>query len=78
MGRASQRAPHAYTAWADGRLSTDQARHLFRAPETVPERISRSRRVPRRHRRGPRCHGHRQGGRILASVGRWATRRAHR
>ncbi|MFZ0015030.1 MAG: DUF222 domain-containing protein [Acidimicrobiia bacterium] len=32
-----EKAPHAYSAWADGRLSTDQARQLFRAAETVPD-----------------------------------------
>lgn len=36
LGNARDKAPHAYAAWADGRLSTDQARHLFRAAETVP------------------------------------------
>lgn len=36
-GNAGERAPHAYSAWADGRLSTDQVRHLFRAAEAVPD-----------------------------------------
>jgi hypothetical protein len=36
-GNARQKAPHAFAAWADGRLSTDQARHLFRAAEAVPD-----------------------------------------
>jgi hypothetical protein len=34
---AMRSAPIAYQAWADGRLSTDQARHLFAAAETVPD-----------------------------------------
>ena len=37
MGNAAEKAPHAHAAWADGRLSTDQARHLFRAAESVPD-----------------------------------------
>lgn len=37
MGNAVDDAPHAYAAWADGRVSTDQARHLFRAAEAVPD-----------------------------------------
>lgn len=36
-GNAREKAPHAFAAWADGRLSTDQARHLFRAAEAVPD-----------------------------------------
>jgi hypothetical protein len=36
-GNAAGKAPHVYAAWADGRLSTDQARHLFRAAEAVPD-----------------------------------------
>lgn len=36
-GNARNRASHAYAAWADGRLSTDQARHLFGAAEAVPD-----------------------------------------
>jgi hypothetical protein len=36
-GNATGRAPHAYQAWADGRLSTDQVRHLFAAAEAVPD-----------------------------------------
>ncbi|HJS72575.1 MAG TPA: DUF222 domain-containing protein, partial [Acidimicrobiia bacterium] len=36
-GNAAERAPHAYDAWADGRLSTDQATHLFGAAEAVPD-----------------------------------------
>jgi hypothetical protein len=36
-GHASERAPHAYQAWADGRLSTDQVRHLYAAAEAVPD-----------------------------------------
>jgi hypothetical protein len=36
-GNAGEKAPHAYQAWADGRLSTDQAAHLFRAAEAVPD-----------------------------------------
>jgi len=34
---AAEKAPHAYAAWADGRISTDQANHLFRASEGVPD-----------------------------------------
>lgn len=36
-GNTRERAPHAHAAWSDGRLSTDQARHLFRAAEAVPD-----------------------------------------
>ncbi len=36
-GKAREKAPHAHSAWVDGRLSTDQARHLFRAAEAVPD-----------------------------------------
>jgi hypothetical protein len=36
-GNATERAPYAYAAWADGRLSTDQAGHLFRAAEAIPD-----------------------------------------
>ncbi len=36
-GNAAEKAPHAYQAWADGRLSTDQAIHLFQAAEAVPD-----------------------------------------
>jgi hypothetical protein len=36
-GNAVDKAPHAHAAWSDGRLSTDQARHLFRAAEAVPD-----------------------------------------
>lgn len=35
--QAANKAPAAYRAWADGRLSTDQARHLFAAAESVPD-----------------------------------------
>jgi hypothetical protein len=34
---SSERAPSAYAAWADGRISTDQANHMFRAAEGVPD-----------------------------------------
>jgi hypothetical protein len=34
---AAERAPIAYAAWADGRISTDQANHMFRAAEGVPD-----------------------------------------
>ncbi len=34
---AAEKAPHAYAAWADGRISTDQAGHMFRAAEGVPD-----------------------------------------
>lgn len=34
---AGERAPYAFAAWSDGRLSTDQAVHLFRAAEAVPD-----------------------------------------
>ena len=37
FGNARERAPHAYNAWSDGRLSTDQATHLFRAADAVPD-----------------------------------------
>jgi hypothetical protein len=37
FGNAREKAPHAYAAWSDGRLSTDQAIHLFRAAEAVPD-----------------------------------------
>jgi hypothetical protein len=33
---AAEKAPAAFAAWADGRLSTDQTRHLFAAADTVP------------------------------------------
>ena len=36
-GRAKAKAPIAYTAWTDGRVSTDQARQLFRLAESVPD-----------------------------------------
>ena len=39
-GNASEKSPHAYQAWVDGRLSTDQATHLFRAAEAVPDSYS--------------------------------------
>lgn len=32
-----EKAPLAFSAWADGRISTDQARHLFHAAEGVPD-----------------------------------------
>jgi hypothetical protein len=34
---ASERAPAAFRAWADGRLSTDQSRYLFALGESVPD-----------------------------------------
>lgn len=34
---AAVKAPHAFAAWADGRLSTDQSRYLFALAETVPD-----------------------------------------
>ena len=34
---ASDSAPVAFAAWADGRLSTDQTRHLFQLAEAVPD-----------------------------------------
>jgi len=34
---ASETAPMAFAAWADGRLSTDQTRHLFQLAEAVPD-----------------------------------------
>ncbi len=37
LGHARERAPAAHQAWADGRISTDQARHLFRVAESVPD-----------------------------------------
>ena len=36
-GTAPDRAPLAHQAWADGRLSTDQAKHFFAAAEAVPD-----------------------------------------
>ena len=36
-GNAVERAPHAFQAWVDGRLSTDQVRHLYAAAEAVPD-----------------------------------------
>jgi hypothetical protein len=36
-GNAADRAPHAHRAWVDGRLSTDQVRHMFAAAEAVPD-----------------------------------------
>lgn len=35
-GNAAEKAPGAHAAWVDGRLSTDQAIHLFRAADAVP------------------------------------------
>ena len=39
MSRANawETAPVAFAAWADGRLSTDQTRHLFQLAEAVPD-----------------------------------------
>ncbi|MFZ0013466.1 MAG: hypothetical protein WAL25_05050, partial [Acidimicrobiia bacterium] len=37
LGRAEERAPVAHRAWADSRVSTDQARHLFRVAEAAPD-----------------------------------------
>jgi len=34
---AAKKAPVAFRAWEDGRLSTDQTRHLFAAAESVPD-----------------------------------------
>jgi hypothetical protein len=34
---AAVKAPVAFRAWEDGRLSTDQTRHLFAAAESVPD-----------------------------------------
>lgn len=34
---AKKTASHAYEAWADGRVSADQAGHLFRMAESVPD-----------------------------------------
>ncbi|HWB88992.1 MAG TPA: DUF222 domain-containing protein [Acidimicrobiia bacterium] len=36
-GQAIEKAPTAHAAWADGRISTDQADLLFRAAEGVPD-----------------------------------------
>ena len=36
-GNAEVKAPHAFQAWADGRLSTDQMKHLFAAAEAVAD-----------------------------------------
>lgn len=37
MAQVEDKAPHAYQAWADGRLSTDQAQPLFRAARHLPD-----------------------------------------
>ena len=37
MSRAKHRAPHAFSAWSDGRISTDQATALFRTAQGVPD-----------------------------------------
>ena len=37
MASAAEKAPRTFAAWSDGRLSTDQARPLFRAAAAVPE-----------------------------------------
>ena len=37
---ASETAPVTFSAWADGRLSTDQTRHLFQLAEAVPDVFS--------------------------------------
>ena len=34
---AAVKAPVAFRAWEEGRLSTDQTRHLFAAAESVPD-----------------------------------------
>lgn len=34
---AASRAPDSFAAWADGRISTDQAAQLFRLADTVPD-----------------------------------------
>lgn len=36
-GNAREKAPHAYAAWSDGRISTDQAHSLFAAAEAIPD-----------------------------------------
>ena len=35
--RMREVAPHAYRAWADGRISTGQARHMFQIAERLPD-----------------------------------------
>ena len=39
-GHATDRAPDTFRAWADGRLSTDQARRLFALAEAVPDQFT--------------------------------------
>ena len=39
---AAEKAPYAFRAWEDGRLSTDQTRHLFAAAESVPDAYPRA------------------------------------
>ena len=41
FANTGQRAPVAYQAWVDGRLSTDQARWLFAAAEALPDEYPR-------------------------------------
>ncbi|HEX6219696.1 MAG TPA: DUF222 domain-containing protein [Acidimicrobiia bacterium] len=36
-GNAKEKAPYPHQAWVEGRLSTDQAQHLFRAAEALPD-----------------------------------------
>lgn len=38
-GNAAEKAPESYRAWADGRLSTDQARRLFALSEATPDQF---------------------------------------
>lgn len=38
--KAKKTAPHAYKTWADGRITADQAGHLFRMAESVPDEFS--------------------------------------
>ncbi|HUG32516.1 MAG TPA: DUF222 domain-containing protein [Acidimicrobiia bacterium] len=37
QANAADRAPHAFRTWADGRLSTGQAKYLFDVAESVPD-----------------------------------------
>lgn len=37
LGNVREKARLAHQAWVDGRISTDQARHLFRAADAVPD-----------------------------------------
>ena len=40
--RMREVAPHAYRAWADGRISTGQARHMFQIAERLPDQYPKA------------------------------------